>query len=622
MSHESRIVFEPSGRSVFALPGTVVLEAAARAGFIVQTPCGGNGTCGKCLVNVRSGKCPPTDAELRALGGERVAEGCRLACQARLNGPATIEIPDGSLFGAQQQILTADSGGPVTVVPRVHKHYIALGPPKMGEPLSDLERLRRRLPEGVTRLAALRALPGALRRSGFSVTAVELDGELIAVEPGDTSSLCYGVAFDIGSTTLVGTLVNLITGVDLALASRVNPQTSFGDDVVSRIQLCRAEAGGLARLHGAVLEAVNKMLDELARKAGVSRQNIYELVFAGNTTMQQILCGVDPSALGEIPFVPAFRNALEMRASDLGLHACPEACVHVFAQIGGFVGGDTVAGIVATRLDEAQEPALLVDIGTNGEIVLAAKGRMLATSVAAGPAFEGARIVNGMRAAPGAIEKVIVNGDLKLNVIGNVKPSGLCGTGLIDAAAELLRLGVLDTTGRILGPEEAPASVPDPIKRRLMEGHGGEFSVLLAGPSESATGQPLLLYQRDIRELQLACGAIRAGVNILLGMLNLKPGDLGSVLLAGAFGNFIRRSNARRIGMLPAIPCSRIRFVGNAASFGAKRALLSRVEKDYADRVFLSVEHVDLSLSPDFQMEFAAAMMLPEADEAGDCVAE
>ncbi len=622
MPHEARIVFEPSGRSVFALPGTVLLEVAARAGFIIQSPCGGNGTCGKCLVRVRSGKCPPTDGELSILGESRVAEGYRLACQARLTGPATIEIPDSSLFGAQQQILTADAGGSVAVVPRVNKRYIALGPPKQAEPLSDLERLRRRLPEGATRLAALRALPGALRQSGFNVTAVEVDGELIAVEPGDTSGQCYGVAFDIGSTTLVGTLVNLLTGADLALAARVNPQTSFGDDVVSRIQRCRTDPGGLAQLQGAVLEAINKMLDEVVRKAGISRQNIYEVVFAGNTTMQQILCGVDPSPLGELPFIPAFRNALEMRSSDLGLHTYPDARVHVFAQIGGFVGGDTVAGIVATRLDEAREPALLVDIGTNGEIVLAAHGRMLATSVAAGPAFEGARIVNGMRAASGAIEKVIVNGDLRFNVIGNGKPSGLCGSGLIDAAAELLRLGVLDTTGRVLGPDEVPSSVPEAIRSRLLCGHDGEFNVLLAGQSESASGQPIFLYQRDIRELQLACGAIRAGINILLGMLNLKPSDLSSVLLAGAFGNFIRRSNARRIGMLPAVPCSRIRFVGNAASFGAKRVLLSRVEKEYADRVFLSVEHVDLSLSPDFQMEFAEAMMLPEADEVADCGAE
>ena len=238
---------------------------------------------------------------------------------------------------------------------------------------------------------------------------------------------------------------------------------------------------------------------------------------------------------------------------------------------------------------------------------------MLATSVAAGPAFEGARIVNGMRAAPGAIEKVLLDGDVQLNIIGNAKPAGICGTGLIDAAAELLRTGILDTTGRLLAPDELPASVPGTLRNRLVE-KDGEINFLLVDAAHSASRQPLFLYQRDIRELQLANAAIRAGINILLRLAGLQPPDLEAVLLAGAFGNFIRRNHARRIGMLPPIPCHRIRFVGNTASFGAKRALLSVEEKDYADRVARSVEHVDLSLDPEFQMEFSTAMLLPETE--------
>ncbi len=615
---ELRVLFEPSGRKVFVLPGTVLLEAAAQAGFILHTPCGGAGHCGKCLVRIRSGRCTPSATEEATLGAARIAEGFRLACQARVEGPLTIEIPETSLFQSQQQILTADSGEPLQVHPRVARHPLTLPSPTHGAgEISDAERLLAALPPCRLRIAALRRLPLALRQADFRVTAVVADGEVLDIEPGHDADSAYGVAFDIGSTTLVGTLVHLRTGADLAVAARVNPQTSFGDDVLSRIAKCRNEPDGLAVLQAAVLDGINRLLDELVKKTGVDRRHVYELVFAGNTTMQQIFCGISPAALGELPFVPAFREALEMHAADLGLRVNPEAKVYVFPQIGGFVGGDTVAGIVATRLDRAPTPALLVDIGTNGEIVLAAHGRLTATSVAAGPAFEGARIVNGMRATAGAIEKVLLDGDVRINVIGNARPAGLCGTGLIDAAAELLRVGALDSTGRLLHANEAPAGLEPAIRNRLIE-EQGEVKFLLADGAITSSGQPLYLYQRDIRELQLANGAIRAGINILLQDAGLRPEDLGVILLAGAFGNFIRRNHARRIGMLPPIPCRQIRFVGNTASFGAKRVLLSVEEKKYAEEIVRRVEHLDLSLHAAFLEEFGRAMLLPEQDP-GEC---
>ncbi len=617
MEKEVKVIFEPSGRTVHVLPGTIMLEAAARAGFIIHSPCGGAGKCGKCQVRVQAGKCAPNAPEAAALGEVRVAEGWRMACQARITGPITVEIPDTSLFQAQQQILTQDAGGELHLQPRVRKQYVQLPIPGQHDAGTDLDRLRAAVGPFQASLPAVRELPGALRSANFKVTAVLVDDELIGVEPGDTMAACFGIAFDIGSTTLVGTLVNLATGVDIAVAARVNPQTSFGDDVVSRIQKCRTDPKGLAQLQTAVLDGVNKIVDELLRKTSLDRSRVYEIVFAGNTTMQEILCGIDPSALGELPFVPAFREALECHAADLHLHVNPQAKVYVFPQIGGFVGGDTVAGIVATRLDRSSAPSLLVDIGTNGEIVLFANGTLWATSVAAGPAFEGARIANGMRAAAGAIEKILLDGDVRINVIGNVKPAGLCGTGLIDVAAEMLRMGILDITGRIQSAAEVPDTISAALKARLVEAENGEVNFLLVSGAESATKEPLYLYQRDLRELQLANGAIRAGINILLRTAGLQASDLGSVLLAGAFGNFIRRNHARRIGMLPPIPCSRIRFVGNTASFGAKRALLSTEEKNYAARLVDAVRHVDLSLDPEFQMEFGSAMILPDHELDG-----
>lgn len=608
---EVKVIFEPSGRTVHVLPGTILLEAAGRAGFIVHTPCGGGGKCGKCIVRIRHGKCTALPAEIATLGESRVNEGFRLACMAQVMSPITIEIPDTSLFQSQQQILTSDAGGHMDVSPRVIKRHIQLQPPHQHDVGSDLELLRTKIGACPISLSALQTLPDALRISDFKITTVQVDDELIAIEPGDTSEACFGLAFDIGSTTLVGTLVNLTTGADVAVAARVNPQTSFGDDVVSRIQKCRTDPTGLSQLHNTVIEGINKIIDELLRKTHISPDNIYEAVFAGNTTMQQILCGISPAALGELPFMPAFREALEGEASLLKLHINPRAKFYIFPQLGGFIGGDTTAGILATRLDQVTAPTLLVDIGTNGEIVLAHDGKMLATSVAAGPAFEGARIANGMRATSGAIEKVILDGDIRLNVIGNVKPSGICGSALIDVAAEMLRVGILDSTGRILPPSEVPPALPSALRARLIE-NNGETHFLLASATESATGEPLLLYQRDIRELQLANAAIRAGINILLKNAGLEPEQLAAILLAGGFGNFIRRNHARRIGMLPPIPCDKIRFVGNTASFGAKRALLSSHEKQKAAALISKVRHIDLSLDPEFQMEFGNAMLMPE----------
>lgn len=615
---EYKIVFEPTGRQVYALPDTILLEAAAQAGLILQTPCGGAGTCGKCRLRIVSGACPPSANCRKALGDADVEQGYRLACHARIQDNLVVEVPVTSLFESQQQILINDAGAPVELLPAVSKHFVELDKPSQEDARSDVERLRAAiLPETFdpVGIRILRLLPDLLRRHGFRGTAVIVDGELVDFEPGDTSTLCYGVAVDIGTTTLVGTLVNLTTGLDMGVQARINPQTSYGDDVISRIRKCREDAKGLSQLQRVIIGAINEIVDELVLKASIDRVHIYEIVMAGNTTMQQIVCGIDPSALGELPFVPVFTDAPNLDASDLSLDINPCGKVYVFPQIGGFVGGDTVAGIVASRLDRESDTVLLVDIGTNGEIVLAHNGKLTATSVAAGPAFEGARISCGMRATSGAIEKVVMDGDLRINVIGNTRPAGLCGSGLIDAVSELLRTGLLDCTGRLRTPEEVPVGLPTALLKRIIA-QDGHVDFLLAGKTETVSGQPLLLTQRDVRELQLATAAISAGISILLEMEGLKPGDLSRILLAGAFGNFIRRNHARRIGLLPPIPCDRIRFIGNASSLGAKRALLSVAEKKSATVIAQTVRHLDLSLSPDFQLAFSSAMLFPEEDAA------
>ena len=324
------------------------------------------------------------------------------------------------------------------------------------------------------------------------------------------------------------------------------------------------------------------MIGQLCSQAGIPRGRIYEIAFAGNTTMQQLLCGVDTSALGEVPFAPATGRALTFPAVELGLHIHPRGSAYVMPVIGGFVGGDTVAGVLATGMAEADGPTLFVDIGTNGEIVLQAGGKLRAASTAAGPAFEGARISCGMRGCTGAIEKVVVDGRLRTNVIGNVPPVGLCGSGLIDVAAELLRHGLLTPQGRLQTPDQLPSDVLPDLAQRLVL-HEGKVAFLLAGaadipvcPGSGMSARPIVLTQRDLRELQLATGAIRAGIAILLRQAGLGPKDLRQVLIGGGFGNFIRRSNAQRIGLLPCeIEHRRIRYMGNTSLAGARLAALS-----------------------------------------------
>ena len=612
-------MFQPAGRAVFVLPGTKVLEAAGRAGLILQSPCGGQGTCGKCRVRVVSGPCGSTAEAPRTLSAEAWAEGYRLACQTTVDGAAVIEIPPESMFEHQQQILVHDSGVKGDVNPVVRKTAFALPAPTIADAHSDLARFRAAVPGVEVSYDFLHILSGFLRAHEWKGTAVTYGRRLIGLEAGDTSARTYGVAFDIGTTTVVGTLFDLCTGKELAVSSRMNPQIGFGDDVISRIHQVRKEPEALSQLQHAIVEAVDDIIATVTQEAKVSAHEVYDIVIAGNSTMQQLLCGFDPSALGEVPFVNAFDTAQVIPAVRLGIKANPGAQVYVFPQIGSFVGGDTVAGMVASRLDKWGNPVLLVDIGTNGEIVLAWNGSLLATSTAAGPAFEGARIRQGMRATVGAIEKILVrNGELLISVIGNAKPVGLCGTALIDVAAELLRHGIIDETGRILAAGECPPALSEDLRSRLLTDEKGDTRFVIAGPEEAASRDAICLWQRDVRELQLAAGAMRAGIQILMRNAGIEPGRLGAVLLAGAFGNFIRRNNARRIGMLPDVHCDHIRFIGNAASLGAKLVLLSGAEREYAEALRSKCVHVDLSLDADFQNEFGMAMMFP-AHEGDTC---
>lgn len=610
-----KVTFQPSGRAVRVSAGATVREAALQAGIAMDYPCGGQGTCGKCRVRVLSDHAAATPSERGLLSPEDLARGIRLACQCAVRGPMAVELGDSAPAALHKVLTGAADTFPRAEDPPIRKRYVELAPPSLEDGLPDAERLCAAAGAAHVAPTLLRDLPRALRDAEFRGTAVVADDTLIGFEPGDTAAHCYAVAFDIGTTTLVAELIDLAAGAIVARSSKMNPQTIYGDDVLSRIGYAGRGEAALEEIHRCVTGAVDAMLAELCAAAGIESSEVYEVCFAGNTTMQHLLAGLDPAALGCVPFVPAVGDAVELPAAAIGVVANPRARAYVHPVIGGFVGGDTVAGISVTRLEEARDPVMLVDIGTNGEIALFHDGELLCASCATGPAFEGARISCGMRAAAGAIEEVRFEEDVRLRVIGDVAPTGLCGSALIDAAAELLRSGLLLSQGMLLPPDSLPDALPDALRARVvLEEDGPAF--VLATADESGTGRPVILTQRDIRELQLATGAIRAGISILLKRAGLEVCRLGRLYVAGAFGNYVRLSSAQRMGLLPeGLDEARFEFVGNTSLVGARLAAASLGARRRAQTLARRAAHVELSLDPDFQMEFAMAMFFPEMGE-------
>ncbi|MFP4202767.1 MAG: ASKHA domain-containing protein [Opitutales bacterium] len=608
-----RVTFQPSGTFVDVIPGTSLLEVAARAGYIIETPCGGSGPCGKCMVRVHEGPSEATELERECFSLEELDQGSRLGCQLSVDHEMEVELFAESLLSDSHKFLMEGVQTTGKLDPVVSKVYFDLPKPDRELPESDLERLMRVIGDVKVDLIRMRRIPSFMRKNKWRGTAVIAGDFLLRLEQGDTAKDLYGIAFDIGTTSIVGTLMDLARNKELLAISEINPQITYGDDVLSRIMHVCEDLEALVELQETIIGTINGMIRRMAERMGISQNHIYEISVAGNTTMQQLLCGLDCSALARVPFAPVFSNGQRFRAEKLGLRANPDAFVYVFPQIGGFVGGDTVSALLATRLLHRRDTCLLIDIGTNAEIAVCRGQELYATSTAAGPAFEGARIANGMRARIGAIEKVVIDEDVHLNVIGNTRPNGLCGTALIDTAAELLRHGYLDPVGRLVADQDLPSDTPPRIRRRFLGEKSGRRFVLAFENETSFEGE-IALWQPDVQELQLAAGAIRAGINIVLRKIGISADELDEVLLAGAFGNFIRRMNARRIGLLPQLPCDRIKFIGNVTLLGSKLALLSEDKQQEADLIQRKTRRIDLSMDAEFQREFADAMVFPDGD--------
>ncbi len=420
----------------------------------------------------------------------------------------------------------------------------------------------------------------------------------------DSADKVFGLAVDIGTTTVVAKLINMADGQCLATQTTLNPQTQYGDDCISRITYAQTDTK-LAELQKIIINCINELTARLCSQASIDAKHIYEMCVVGNTTMNHIFLKLPVAQLGRAPYKAFSLDAKDLSADELSLQINPAGNIHTVENIAGFVGSDTTAVALAVDINSARDLTLVVDIGTNGEIVLGTGDKLYAASCAAGPAFEGARISCGNRAAEGAIEAVVVNnGDIDLDVIGNSPPRSICGSGLIDAVAVLLNLGIVDATGRFAHPGKLGDSVSPAIASRIREVNGEPAFIL----AENTDADAVYLTQKDIREVQLAKAAIRAGTKLLQKKIGLKDDDIKQILLAGAFGNYIRRESALRIGLLPDVPPERICFVGNAASSGAQMVLLSHQWRQQACELARRIEYIEIAHEPDFQAVFADSM--------------
>jgi uncharacterized 2Fe-2S/4Fe-4S cluster protein (DUF4445 family) len=596
---ERRTTFISRGTRYSTGADASFLELAHLVGLSLPSLCGGRGKCTKCRCQPRGPVTDPTPLELEMLTEQELAQGIRLGCQARPSGEVEVAI--------EEEIL--DKGGYVEVLvepsPLLRKVYLELPPAALHDDLSDVERIQKALGTSLrVSLQTLRTVPSALRGNDFRVTAALWDlgddGEaLLTVEAGDTRERAYGIAFDIGTTSVVGYLIDLLSGKEIARSSRLNGQQPWGADVLSRASHAMEKSHGVADLQAAVVGTLNQIITDCC--ASVNPGDVYYMTVVGNSIMHHLALGITPATIAVSPYVPVTRDGLTVQAADLGI-ALPNAQAYFLPLIGAYVGADTLAVVMATGLDESDDVRLAVDIGTNGEMALGSRDHILACSAPAGPAFEGAEIKQGMRASAGAIDRVRILDDVRVWTIGDVPPRGICGSGLIDALSQMVRRGIVEASGRLLPRPNLEGRLPPKVLERIA---GREYTwefVLSWDPYIAVT-------QDDVRQLQLAKGTILCGARILMEELGVDASQIAQVYLAGAFGNFVDKRSALGIGMLPpTIPPDRIVGVGNAAGQGSRMTLLSKSIRQRAERLARRIEYFELSKHPRFEEVFIESM--------------
>lgn len=593
-----------------AEPGQTLLAVLTELGVPVAAPCGGKGVCGKCRVRIVSGgvgALPIYPEELEQIPRSEREAGFRLACQVRIYDDLTVEILQDEEKAA---ILTDDWGRKVELDPLVNKRYLALDKPSAADPLGDVERVERALTSPVRMDPALFAkVSEVLRAYDFKVTAALAEHEIIALEGGDTTGKSYGVAVDIGTTTMVCYLLDLVKGIQVDVASALNPQCKYGADVISRIDYTIENEDGLGVLSGLVRDEINRMVGELCQENGITAEDIYHVTVVGNTVMMHIFAGLPIKNLAATPYTPVTTRRMDFAAEEIGISINPRGKVTVLPMVASYVGADTIAAVLASGMLERDEISLLIDIGTNGEIVLGGCDRLIACSAAAGPAFEGARIECGMGGVQGAINTVSITDTVSYTTIADSPARGICGSGIVDAVAGMLKAGLVDSTGRIMSRDELQqANVPPAIMERIMD-LDGRPAFLIAAQDEGAA-RDVYITQKDVREVQLAKAAIAAGIRILASEMGVELSEISHLYLAGGFGNYVNHRHAAMIGLIPLELVDRTVPIGNAAGAGAKMALLSRRYMARAEELRRQIRYVELSMRHDFQETFVECMGL------------
>ncbi len=624
------VIFQPSGRRGEIEEGKTLREAAVELGVEIESICGGKQTCGKCKVQVQEGFFEKygvnskmenltgvLETEKKKLKVGEIDSNHRLACAAHVKGPVVLFVPEESRGGGQI-VRKGAREIKVKIAPPISKHYVELEPPTLHDPTGDFERLLAELGDthGLKNLKVdydvLRTMPNVLRDAEWKVTVTTWGSEIIRVEPGLVEN-SYGLAVDIGTTTVVGYLTDLHSGKVVAVDSMMNPQVAYGEDVMSRITYAMSHEDGLSKMNQVIIEGLNKIVKNATESAGLTPEDVLEMVMVGNTAMHHIFLNIDPTHVGLSPFPPTLHESVDVKARNLGIKIGRAANAHVLPIEAGFVGADNVGVLIATEPYKQSKIALTIDIGTNGEILLGNKERILSTSCATGPAFEGAHIKHGMRAAPGAIERLRINPkdyEVEFKVIGKedwhthleeVGARGICGSGIIEGVAEMFKAGIIKKTGNF------NKDLLDVTERMKVGEDGPEF--VIAKKEETAIGKDITITIGDIRAVQLAKGAMYSGTKIL--MKGFGTDIIDKVILAGAFGSYIDKEAAMVIGLFPDCDLKNVLAVGNAAGDGARMALINAAKRKEANEASRRIKYVELTVDPDFQNEFMYAMHFP-----------
>ncbi|MDR3602660.1 MAG: ASKHA domain-containing protein [Desulfosporosinus sp.] len=631
-----QVVFQPSGRRGMIESGSTLLEVARELGIDIESPCSGTKNCGKCKVKIEEGYyeklgltshishvSPLTESEKIALQPEEVRANYRLACCTQIKGDLLVFVPEESR-STQQIVLETGKDRLLQVNPAVHKYFVKMIPASMDDHRGDFDRLKASLLAQYTHLnqelsidyTVLLSLPKTVRQGKWSVTATLWKNQvIIALEPGLVEA-AYGVAIDVGTTTVAAYLCDLLTGKVLQQDSMMNPQIRYGEDVLSRITYGMNNDNGLAIMHQTVIEGINTLVSRLSEASGINVEQVADMVLVFNSAMHHIALNIDPSYMGRAPFAPAIRASLDIKARDLGIRIAPGGNIHCLPVEAGFVGPDNVAVLIAEEPHKQEKRMLIIDIGTNGEIDFGNKERLLSTSCATGPALEGAQIKFGMRAAPGAIETVLldpVSLEPRFKVIGEanwyhpsqtIKAKGICGSGIIDIIAEMFKSGIIDTSGKFNMQLSSP---------RIRRDAHNKPEYVLVWAEETSIGSDITVTQGDVRAIQLAKAALYVGAKIL--MQKWGTNQVDSVTLAGAFGSYINKESALVIGLFPDCDLAKVVAVGNAAGDGAKLALLDADKRTDAQAVADIIQFVETAVEPDFQTQFIQALNFPHSND-------